>query len=100
MIMLKYSLLIAGCALQWRSKKEGKAYMPMTMPSWTAMLNSQLFLLSGAANLAAGKLVGIEILAEIGVEKIDQLIMPCWTAMLNSHTAKTQYQACIHRKIA
>jgi hypothetical protein len=41
------------------------------------MLNSQLFLLSGAANLAAGKLFGIENLAKIGVEKIDQLVMPC-----------------------
>jgi hypothetical protein len=70
------------------------------MLSLTAMLNKQLFLLSGAANLAAGKLIGIENLAKIGVEKIDQLIMPCWAAMLNSHTAKTQYQACIHRKIA
>jgi hypothetical protein len=41
------------------------------------MLNNQLFLFFGAANLAAGKLVGIENLAEKGVEKIDQLIMPC-----------------------
>jgi hypothetical protein len=40
------------------------------------MLNSQLFLLSGAANLAAGKLVRIENLAETGVKKIDQLTMP------------------------
>ncbi len=56
----------------------------MTMPSWTAMLNSQLFLLSGAANLAAGKLVGIENLAEIRAGKFDQLIMPSLTAMLNS----------------
>jgi hypothetical protein len=42
------------------------------------MLNSQLFLLSGAANLAAGKLVGngIENFAEIGVEKIGKLIIP------------------------
>jgi hypothetical protein len=39
------------------------------------MLNSQLFLLSGAANLAAGKLIVIENFAEIGVGKIDQLIM-------------------------
>jgi hypothetical protein len=39
------------------------------------MLNSQLVLLSGAANLAAGKLVGIVNLAEIRVGKIDQLIM-------------------------
>jgi hypothetical protein len=31
------------------------------------MLNSQLFLLSGAANLAAGKLFRVENLAEIGV---------------------------------
>jgi hypothetical protein len=35
----------------------------------------QLFLLSGTANLPAGKLFGIEKLAKIGVEKIDQLIM-------------------------
>ncbi len=51
----------------------------MAMPSWPAMLNSQLFLLSGAANLAAGKLFRIENLAEIRVGKIGKLIMPSWT---------------------
>jgi TRAP-type mannitol/chloroaromatic compound transport system permease small subunit len=47
------------------------------------MWNSQLVLLSGAANLAAGKLVMVGNLAKIGVEKIDQLIMLSLTAMLN-----------------
>ncbi len=80
--------LLAGCTLQWRSNKEGRAYLPMAMPSWTVMLNSQLFLLSGAANLAAGKLVIGQVWelgwnSKQGIEKIDQLIMLSLTAMLN-----------------
>ncbi len=67
----------------------------MAMPSWTAMLNSQLFLLSGAANLAAGKLFGIENLAKIGVEKVDQLIMPSWTTCWTANSS-----LCLARQIS